>query len=669
MITTINSTALPVPNQFARNFIAAHEPVPRYRPLPGSPLTSFIGREQEMVAIKKLLTGTRLLTLTGIGGCGKSRLALRLATDLLEEFEYSVCWVDLTTLDDPTHLPQALASALGVYLHLEYPLASALSGSIQSRKYLLILDNCERLIAACAQLVEELLGACPNLCIMTTSREALGLAGETAWLIPPLRLPDLHHLPPARELMQYEAVQLFVERAATVLSSFRLTEENAATVAQICHRLDGLPLAIELATVRVKMLSVEQIAARLDDACRLLTVGSRTALPHHQSLRAAIDRSYDLLSEKERTLFLRLSVFAGSFSAEAVEAVCANEDIERCEIFDLLTHLVDMSLVMVEGWSGETRYRLPETIRQYGLAKVPEETLARIQTEGQAMLLEQTNITQVSAKLTPLHEQVSHHRLETVPARIKSQSELRIRALGQVCVYNGEHALTPADWRYVKARELLFYLLCHRSATKEQIGLALWPDASAPQLRSSFHSALHHLRRALGQPGWIIFKNERYAFNHQLAYWFDVETFESYIGQAWKLQPQEPMRATHYLQKGLKLYQGDFLQDNFEGDWYQLRRQELQKRYMDALLMLGQLFFAEEQFTRAADTYRQVIAHDYYLEAAHRELMRCYARLGEQSQALRHYQMLAEMLRDELGAPPAPETTILFERLCMGKVI
>jgi predicted ATPase/DNA-binding SARP family transcriptional activator len=633
-------------------------------------LTSFIGREREVVAVKELLSCSRLLTLTGTGGCGKSRLALRVAADLLEEFEYGVRWIDLTKLADPALVPQAVASALGIYLQSEeHSLESAPPGSIQSRKYLLILDNCEHLIGACTRLAGWLLGAWSNLCIMITSREASGLAGERVWPVPSLRLPDLRHLPPVRELMQYEAIRLFVERATSVLSSFMLTEENASTVAQICHRLDGLPLAIELAAVRLKMLSVEQIAARLNDSCRLLTIGNRTAVPHHQSLRAAIDRSYDLLSEKERTLLQQLSGFAGSFSAETVESVCANGNIARDEIFDLLTHLADASLVIVERENGEAYYRLPETIRQYSRAKLQEETGTRMQTKEQAKLQERTSITKTPPKLTLPREEAFHHTAQIIPASAKAHSELRILALGQIYVYQGEHALTPADWRYVKAKELLFYLLCYHSATKEQIGLALWPDASSPQLRSSFHSALHHLRRALGQPEWIIFKNERYAFDHQLAYWFDVEDFESSIGQAWKLQPQEPTRAIHYLQKGLKLYQGDFLQDNFESDWYQLRRRELQKRHVDALLMLGQLFFAGEQFARAADTYRQVISYDNYLEAAHRELMRCYARLGEQSQAIRHYRTLAELLHDELGAPPAPETTALFEHLRLGKII
>jgi DNA-binding SARP family transcriptional activator len=230
-------------------------------------------------------------------------------------------------------------------------------------------------------------------------------------------------------------------------------------------------------------------------------------------------------------------------------------------------------------------------------------------------------------------------------------------------VYQGNRILARTDWRYVKARELLFYLLCHPSKTKEQIGLALWPDASPTQLRSSFHSALHHLRRALGRPEWIVFENDRYSFNRQFLYWFDVETFEANLAQAQNLRTQEPAQAIYYLKEGVKLYQGDFLEDFFDGDWYLLQEKALQKMYLDALLTLGQLFFAEKQYAQAAETYRQLIAHDSFLEVAHRELMRCYAQQGERTLALRHYQALLEMLRDEFGSLPAPETTALFERL------
>jgi predicted ATPase/DNA-binding CsgD family transcriptional regulator len=332
----------------------------------------FIGRQGEMAEVKALLASSRLLTLTGAGGSGKTRLALQVAIDLLKEFEQGVWWVELAALTDPLLVPQVVASALGVSEQSGRSLTDTLSNSLRSKKLLLVLDNCEHLVSACAQLAETLLHACPDLRMLATSREALNSAGETAWLVPSLRVPYTYHLPPIEELVKYEAVQLFIERAAAVLPSFRLTPENARPVVQICRRLDGIPLATELAAARVKVLSVEQLAARLDDSYRLLTGGRRTALPRQQTLRATMDWSYGLLSEKEQTLFRRLSVFRGGFTLEAAEAICAGEGIEKDEILELLSYLVDKSLAMVHERRHETRYRLLETIRQYGQDKLQE---------------------------------------------------------------------------------------------------------------------------------------------------------------------------------------------------------------------------------------------------------------------------------------------------------
>lgn len=331
------------------------------------PLNRFIGREQEMLEIKGLLATTQLLTLTGAGGCGKTRLALQLGREASSTatFKDGVWWVELADLTDPRLLPQQIASALGLVEQAGQQLTDTLAGFLQTKERLLLLDNCEHLVTACAHLVELLLSTCSGLRILATSREALNIPGELVWLVPSLHLPQASSLPPLEELMQYGAIQLFIERAAAVLPSFTLTPENAGTVLQICRRLDGIPLATELAAARVNVLSVEQIAARLDDVYRLLTVGRRTALPRHKTLRATMDWSYSLLSEQERILFRRLSIFAGGFTLEAVEAICTGEGIAKDEILDALSRLVDKSLVVVEEREGERRYRLLETIRQY----------------------------------------------------------------------------------------------------------------------------------------------------------------------------------------------------------------------------------------------------------------------------------------------------------------
>lgn len=286
------------------------------------PLDRFIGREQEMAEVESLLVATRLLTLTGAGGSGKTRLALQVGTDLLHEFRHGVWWVDLAALVDPSLAPQAVASALGIPERGGCTLTEALAAALRPRHLLLVLDNCEHLVAPCAQLVGTLLRSCSQLRVLVTSRGAFSIAGETIWPVPPLRTPDTYHLPPIEGLLRYEAVQLFLERARSALPTFAPAPENASAVVQICRRLDGIPLAIELVAARLRVLSVEQIAARLDNALRLLSAGSRTALPRQQTLRATTDWSYGLLSEEEQTVFRRLSVFAGGFPLDAAEMVC-----------------------------------------------------------------------------------------------------------------------------------------------------------------------------------------------------------------------------------------------------------------------------------------------------------------------------------------------------------
>jgi non-specific serine/threonine protein kinase len=336
------------------------------------PLSSFIGRKQEVTELKQLIATTRLLTLTGAGGSGKTRLAIQVATDLIDRFYDGVWWVDLAPLLNSALTPQAIARALGVRESPSQPLIESLKKFLRKKQLLLILDNCEHLITACARLADDLLAHCLNLKILATSREALAITGETVYQVPTLRLPQQQHLTLADLLLEYEGIRFFVERACAVQVDFVLTERNAAAVLQICQRLDGIPLALELAAARAKVLTVEHIAERLHDRFNLLTQGSRTALPRQQTLRATIDWSYDLLPEEARLLFRRLSVFAGGFTLEAAEAICSTAPLTSQTLLDQLSRLVDRSLVKVERQGAEARYRMLETIGEYAHEKLDE---------------------------------------------------------------------------------------------------------------------------------------------------------------------------------------------------------------------------------------------------------------------------------------------------------
>ncbi len=346
----------------------SHPPLHRAGYLP-VPLTSFIGREREIHDLRNAFSTTRLLTLTGAGGLGKTRLAIQLASDLSSEYKDGSWWVDLVPLFDPALVPQAVAKALGVREIPNVPLIETLADILCSKQILLVLDNCEHLVAAAAQLVEFLLGSCASIKILTTSREALGISGETIWRVPSLSLPTAEIPLSIEELGQYESARLFIERARAANSGFAPTKENAVLIVHISRRLDGIPLAIELAAARVKTLAVQQIAMRLDDRFNLLARGSRTALPRHQTLRATIDWSYELLSESEKVLFRRLAVFAGGWTLEGAEFVCAGDGLQD-QVYEVLARLVDKSLVIAEEQEGASRYRMLETIRQYAREKL-----------------------------------------------------------------------------------------------------------------------------------------------------------------------------------------------------------------------------------------------------------------------------------------------------------
>ena len=335
-------------------------------------MTSFIGREKEIGEIKQTINEYRLVTLTGSGGAGKTRLSLQVGTECLKQFSDGVWLAELAPVTDPTLIPQTLFSIFNLREDSHRSALEILIDHLRAKTLLLVLDNCEHLIDACAQISESLLHACSKLKILASSREALGIAGEVAYHVPSLNTPDLADLPTLPELEKVDSIRLFLERAATAKAGFALTQDNAASLAQICSRLDGIPLAIELAAARIKVLSPEQIALRLNDRFRLLTGGSRTALPRQQTLRAMIDWSYSLLTEQEKILFRRLAVFVGGWRLEAAESVCADVEeggILPHDILDLLTRLVDKSLVTTEEVMGETRYHRLETIRQYSREK------------------------------------------------------------------------------------------------------------------------------------------------------------------------------------------------------------------------------------------------------------------------------------------------------------
>ena len=339
-----------------------------------APRSSFVGREREIEEVKRELAMTRLLTLTGVGGSGKTRLALEVARDLVEAYPDGTWLVQLAPLSEEVLVPKAVAEALKVPERPGEPLSDTLSEALRDRQLLLILDNCEHLLEATARLVDLLLDSCPRLRILATSREGLGVEGEIRWVVPSLSVPEQgRRTLSSEELEAYESVRLFVERARGRDPSLSLSPHNARAVAEICKRLEGIPLAIELAAARVGTLSLEQIAQRLEDSLKLLRGGSKTQMAKQRTLRGALDWSYELLSEDEKKLFKRLSVFAGGWTLEAAEAVGVGGGVEEDNILDLLSGLVEKSLVVArERQESGVRYRMLEPVRQYAREKLEE---------------------------------------------------------------------------------------------------------------------------------------------------------------------------------------------------------------------------------------------------------------------------------------------------------
>jgi predicted ATPase/DNA-binding XRE family transcriptional regulator len=339
-------------------------------------LTTFVGRERELIEVQRLIGARRLLTLTGAGGVGKTRLAIEAARRLSDRGVGDICWMDLAPLADPKLVPQETAFALGVPEQSGRSTLDVLADALALRRVLIVFDNCEHLVAACAAVADRLLRSCPDLRMLATSRQPLGVPGETTWRVP--------------SLAEAEAKRLFVDRALAAEPDLVLTNRNESAVAEVCQRLDGIPLAIEFAAARVSVLAPEQIASRLADRSNLLTVGSRTAPRRQQTLRATLDWSYELLTADEKVLFDRLSVFAGGWSLEAAEAVCAGDAIQSTAVLDLLTRLVDQSLVVaLRGEDGPVRYRLLETLREYANQRLTaSETADSIRNRHAAFFLD-----------------------------------------------------------------------------------------------------------------------------------------------------------------------------------------------------------------------------------------------------------------------------------------
>jgi non-specific serine/threonine protein kinase len=336
-----------------------------------TPRTSFVGRQREIVESKRELAMTRLMTFTGMGGSGKTRLALEVARDLIGAYPDGVWLVELAPLSEGRLVPQAVARTMRIREQPGRPLIDALTEALRKKSTLLVLDNCEHLADSVAHLADKLLNSCSQLRVLSTSRKTLEVEGELVWRVSSLSVPDTDQLPTAEELMRYEAVRLFVERTRLKLSAFEITPHNATAVAEVCRKLEGIPLAIELAAARMDVLTAEQIAQRLDRALGLLT-GGRTEVARHRTLRETLEWSFELLSEPERKLFCRLSVCAGGWTLEAAEAVGAGDSIEEGDVVELFLMLVDKSLVVSEAEEGGFRYGMLEPVRQYAQEKLEE---------------------------------------------------------------------------------------------------------------------------------------------------------------------------------------------------------------------------------------------------------------------------------------------------------
>jgi predicted ATPase/DNA-binding CsgD family transcriptional regulator len=443
--------------------------------LPAS-LTSFVGREAALAEALRLLEDIRLLTLIGSGGIGKTRMALRIASDLVDVYTDGVWLVELAPVADPLLVPLTVATTLGVHEQPGRPMLVTLAEHLESRHLMLVLDNCEHLVDACAELSEALLRSCPELCILATSRQALGIEGETVLSVPALSLPEASSPPDVDRLAQFEAVRLFVDRASATAPHFRLSEPNVALVADICRQLDGVPLAIELAATRLKLLGAEQLAARLDDRFRLLVGGSRMAPTRHQTLRATLDWSYQLLTDPVRKLLHRLAVFSGGWTLAAAEKVTSGDDIESNQVLELLEQLLDKSLVVVEdkGPKG-LRFHFLETIRQYAWE--------RLDQAGEVLATRERHLSWCLELATDMQPQPPgmHHPWHAADL-IEEQDNLRAALVWAIQDGNAEAGL-----RVAVALAHIWYMRGHYSEGRSRLAelLALPASSSTPDVRAS----------------------------------------------------------------------------------------------------------------------------------------------------------------------------------------
>lgn len=948
---------------------------------PPADLNRFIGRQRELAEAGELLGRSRLLTLTGAGGSGKSRLAGALVAGVANDYPEGIIWAELAGLSDPGMLALHLAALLQLPEQPGRAPEDGLRALLQGRRCLLVLDGCEHLIEDSACLADTLLRGCHQLTLLATSREALGIPGERAWLVPPLSLPG------DGDPRASEAVQLFIERAREVLPGFELTAENSEAVSRICRRLDGIPLAIELAAARVRILPPDQIADRLGDAFRLLTAGSRTALPRHKTLRKAIDWSYDLLTDREQLLLQRLGVFGGAFTLEAAETVCADDAVPEHEILDGLAALVDKSLVTLEPRETEVRYSLLDTMRQYAVERLreagqleswrarqaswalalaeeaaphifggashegwlrrldaeaesirtamgwAEEDPSRAETalrfgvalhwywfargrfrEGRQRLeralaepvvttpevralalvalghvrlwqgeipastdlrealgllrplgdpdllayglaglgaalsvggeldeatsvlaegleivnrlpeqvlscftrywlgvtyLEQGRLAEARAileaaleigwrignqpsiahpltilgrvqwaagdldyALAAFREALAIHADGTdawgqvqaiegiarirlargdntrgvcllsgaaairerfgVPMPPPEQADIEgalavvgaamppatftaawdrgqrladdalvrlaleadlsdtpmaitaelpvpkppatprptlvVRTLGTLEVLRNGTPIPPDGWGSARARDLLLLLLLRRQGmTKDEVGVAFWPEASSAQVRNSFHVTLHRLRKALDHADWVVTEGDRYRLRTGLTIQFDAEEFEQAILLALRAAERRHDSAAADLAGALALYHGHFLEGTQAGDWALDTRDRLHVLATRGWLALSRLREQHHDWPGMAEANRRLVELDGLHEEGYRGLMTALVRQGERNQALRLYARLAERLQRELQIEPDDETAALYERMQRGE--
>jgi len=449
-------------------------------------LTSFIGREKELTDVKRLLHEAHLLTLTGPGGTGKTRLALQISAEMLEHFQNGVLLVELAAISDAKFILQTAMAVFGITAQRDRPAMETLKDYLRAKSLLLILDNCEHLVEDCARFAETILQAAPNVKILATSREALGIRGEQIYHVPPLSTPQSKQLTTSEELTQFESVQLFIERAALVSPNFRLTRDNTSAIAQICLHLDGLPLGIELAAAHVRSMPVEQIAFHIDDRFHLLTRGSRTALPRQQTLQAAIEWSYDLLTEPERILLRRLTVFFGGWTLESAEAVCAGETIDSFAVMDLLSRLVEKSLVLLDTAG---RYKFLETIRQYARDKLLES--GEIQAIRQRHLTYFLVFTETKGTETLGSNQIAAlQQLDEEYENIREAMDWAIEAGQMEEATRIGMALAPVYWQsralFQEAYDKMTLILNHPATTKEKLFRAAALTASVFYAYASF---------------------------------------------------------------------------------------------------------------------------------------------------------------------------------------